>query len=466
MADLKETTAAGVQVNRAAVNPKDVIRKQEHDADMAARPTSTSVASSIGAVAHSPVTVENSNSIDLTLSGQSIQADLRTTANTIIQDAGTGFVDQFSDPVREGDAYGLSKQSVIRSSMAVERKSGVTLLYTGSEGTDYLVDEPSGTLYILVGSGLVTNVGDVVNVTYDYREIDDGSGLVIDETGARVDFGTAHNQAARGDHRHENDHFSATGGSTDTVTVTVGGGQVVKADVRIDPSGNIDETAAGIKVKDNSFATKNHTHNLVTGSTPGFMSSTDKTRLDTLWNEETQQFENTSTVHFTIGSTAKADVQCGVGLKDVGNGVEVDFSLVQAKGETTGYTLILTGAVLGSTANNADYYVGADNGEVPSNSVSDHDVIIPRSGTITRAFMKTRVGGAGSSEWVVSKLRVNDTANTIIGSTFYDTSPAEIDNHGMSLAVTAGDRIALLTTTPVWDMSPSDIQWWCQLWIQ
>jgi hypothetical protein len=88
MATLKETTAAGVKVGRPAADPTDVVRKQEFDAAMAARPTASEISALIAAAVHAAVTKVDTNSVAITLTGQQISADVRASYGLTINPSG------------------------------------------------------------------------------------------------------------------------------------------------------------------------------------------------------------------------------------------------------------------------------------------------------------------------------------------------------------------------------------------
>ncbi len=114
------------------------------------------------------------------------------------------------------------------------------------------------------------------------------SGLMVDEEGLKVDFGTGPTQVATGDHTHEEFHDPVTGGNTSTVTMTVATGQIVSAAVKLSTSSSgkvaLQIDGAGLYLPVGPSGTQaaagNHTHALATESTDGFLSAADKTKLN------------------------------------------------------------------------------------------------------------------------------------------------------------------------------------------
>ena len=328
MSDLKETIADGTKVRRAAVDPTDVIRKQEFDAAVNALNPGESP------VFHNPVTVVDTNSVDMTLSGQEISAAIRTPAGTTIQAAGGPDTEDFS-PVSAGVTLTLAKDEVTLDSVRRYNSSDV-LAATGVEGVDYELDPIVGSIYIPTGSNLVTNTGDYVRVVYIYDMVEDTSGLTVTSGGVRVTFGNTYGTAARGDHRHPNDHKPATGGSTNSADVTVTPGQVATVDVRLDPAGNLEETVNGLAVASGAFAEPTHSHPEATTDTAGFMSPADKQKLDGIdANAADLTFSDTVTIDLTrTANDVTADIKYGAGLVVGSDGLRPDWQLVAAKDHT------------------------------------------------------------------------------------------------------------------------------------
>lgn len=114
-------------------------------------------------------------------------------------------------------------------------------------------------------------------------------GLRADNSGVSADFGTGHNQVARGDHTHANDHSPVTVSDSLSIDLMIGSNQELSGVVRLDPApssnrGKLGVGSAGLYVglgtTADSAAAGNHGHAVVTALAPGFMSSQDKIKLD------------------------------------------------------------------------------------------------------------------------------------------------------------------------------------------
>lgn len=169
--------------------------------------------------------------------------------------------------------------------------------------------------------------------------VNTGPGLVI---GSNLvpDFGTGNSNVARGDHTHGNDHVAATGGTTDTAVVSVDGDQVISINVALQSGGHLVSTVDGVGVETGYFSASTHSHNLVTGSTPGFMSAAMLLQLNSLAAETPVVFSDSGTVHWN--SDGDADVKLATGLVEGGSGVEVDFGVVAPLAHTHNYQTAFT----------------------------------------------------------------------------------------------------------------------------
>jgi hypothetical protein len=335
MADLKETTAAGLQVLRPATEPQDVVRKQELDTELAALAKAADVTTEIAAATASPVSVDDTDSVALTLADGTLTADMRVPSDTTIQAAGGSTSESFGHPIAVGDTLTLAKRNVTIS--AVELRDGSdTLLASGVAGTDYEADAYAGTLFVLPDSGIATATGQHVKVSYTYGAVTDGSALTVDANGIHVNMGTAHNQAARGDHTHSTAHLAASGAATQSATVTVSPGQIIYVAVVLDPAGNLSVGAAGISVTPDVFANADHDHALATSTTFGFMSAEDKLKLDGLTGA-LPSFVDSRTVAWTTsnsGASYAAAAKLGAGLTIDESGLAIDWTLAAQKGHT------------------------------------------------------------------------------------------------------------------------------------
>lgn len=118
------------------------------------------------------------------------------------------------------------------------------------------------------------------------------SGLIIDNTGLHADFGSGTNQIARGTHSHALLHQPVTLVGDASLALAISATQVLSGSVIRDPAppggfGRIVVGPAGISValgsNPDEAAQGNHGHSVATEVASGFLSATDKTRLDILW---------------------------------------------------------------------------------------------------------------------------------------------------------------------------------------
>src|SRR5688572_4584364 len=129
-----------------------------------------------------------------------------------------------------------------------------------------------------------------------------------------------------------------------------------------------------------------------------------------------------------------------------------------------GGVYVLAGCADG--ANPADattYYVGA---QFPRGNVSNWDeayIEVPKAGTIKRFHLKVLINSTlGTAEDVLHYIQVNDTTDTLIATLDYDTARQNNHNTSVSLAVSAGDRIALKIVTPTWATNPLVVHYFWQ----
>lgn len=123
--------------------------------------------------------------------------------------------------------------------------------------------------------------------------------------------------------------------------------------------------------------------------------------------------------------------------------------------------------VQGSTATNpADgttYYFGAFSTGWQT-TIGNTKIRVPRTGTLTSASLLIIAGGAGSTDLSTVSFRLNDTSDTTISNAVdLSTSPYEVVNVAMNVAVTAGDWFAVKWVTPAWGTNPTSVSLSCRL---
>ena len=202
--------------------------------------------------------VQNTQSIGWTFGALQISADL-------IRKSG-GLIEVDADGVYLKTGYG-----------GVALYNDVSAAVSGVHAPVTVADTDSVDLHL--AGQLVT--ADVILAADGGLEIQTGSGLA-------AKWGTGHNEVPRGDHSHALLHAAATGGATNSATVSVDSGlQQITCDVRRDPNPDagdyrVGESSAGLYVVGSGIAPANHTHQNANASVDGFMPASMFARVETL----------------------------------------------------------------------------------------------------------------------------------------------------------------------------------------
>ena len=89
---------------------------------------------------------------------------------------------------------------------------------------------------------------------------------------------------------------------------------------------------------------------------------------------------------------------------------------------------------------------------------ANHKIRIPRTGKILKVYIEGTCT-AGSAETSTVSLRLNDTSDTTITSSFITSAtPFSFSNTALSIAVTAGDYVTLKWVTASWVTNPTNFQ--------
>jgi hypothetical protein len=332
MADLKATTAPKFTSSGPATADEDCIRKGEHDADIATRPTTAEVEALITAETHGPVTVPATNqTLALALDEQALTGEVIIPDDVEVQAAGTGLTMVFDHPVAAGGSLDLERE-IVSSVVLIRRPAGGgTTIATGVAGTDYYLDGRLGIVHILTGSNLITASGaQEVYATYNCAQINSGPALESTVDGLAAKIGTTRDTAAAGDHHHTNDHPALSALSSTTVTLAVQANQQLTASARVKSGGGVTSDSDGLKIDTAVVPAIDHTHDDATESVAGFMSAADKTKLNTL---EDVTVADTATVDLTITAgqiTADVRLKTGGGVTSDADGLKVDPAVVPA----------------------------------------------------------------------------------------------------------------------------------------
>ena len=113
-------------------------------------------------------------------------------------------------------------------------------------------------------------------------------------------------------------------------------------------------------------------------------------------------------------------------------------------------------------ADGAVYYAGAAVAFTGAGNASTTDgrrsISLPAAGTITAASIRViNDGTAGTSETSTIALRLNDTSDTTLTAALTTNASATFSATGLSLAISAGDRLSLKWTCPTWATNPTNI---------
>ena len=99
------------------------------------------------------------------------------------------------------------------------------------------------------------------------------------------------------------------------------------------------------------------------------------------------------------------------------------------------------------------YYFGLPSAG-PNTSAAIRRVYIPYSGTLKVAYIYANTSSATSTEsWTLS-IRLNNTTSTSISSVANNSKDKVFSNTGLSISVSQGDYIEIITTTPAWTTAP------------
>ena len=129
-----------------------------------------------------------------------------------------------------------------------------------------------------------------------------------------------------------------------------------------------------------------------------------------------------------------------------------------------GYALNI-GALGSNYSASTTYYFGMP-AIASTSTAAIRRIYIPYSGTIKACQLYARTTNATSTEsWTIS-IRLKNTSNTSIGSVGNASQDKVWSNSSLSISVTEGDYIELITTTPAWSTLPSTTYFYGSIYIQ
>lgn len=327
MATLKTTVVDAISSLSAAVDPEDLVRKQEMDAAVDGLAPASGVANAISK-AHNAVTVPDTNeSIHFNLEGQALTGEVVIPDETVEQSADTGLSELFAGPYTTQSTITLAATEVTGVVVKLRLIADHSELATGVADTDYVLNAHLGTILITDDSNLIADGTQEIYVTYDCGEVLNGPALEIVPSGVQVKLGTGHHEAARGDHEHTWNHRPASAGSGSlTLNITVNEIQEINGEVRLKDSTLVADSD-GLAVNTGTIATYASVAALgarvteLENATPDSgvpVSVADSLSIDFTRNEDTGEITG--------------DVIVGSGLEiDAEDGVRVDYDVLDTR---------------------------------------------------------------------------------------------------------------------------------------
>lgn len=136
-----------------------------------------------------------------------------------------------------------------------------------------------------------------------------------------------------------------------------------------------------------------------------------------------------------------------------GNSAGTGFEAAQADYEMVGF------APSQATVTDAQtLYWGLNTNAAATTSADTSAIYIPIAGTIVAAMVTTYSVTAGSSENWSMYLRLNNSSDTLIATVGAATNYRVFLNVGLSIAVSAGDRIEVKEVQPTWGTDPAVVR--------
>lgn len=213
---------------------------------------------------------------------------------------------------------------------------------------------------------------------------------------------------------------------------------------------NLASALSGVFAEFAEFST--HTHN-----------ATDTVKLSQANTHQSPDTDTgTSSLHHTIGTGAS---QAAAGTRGVTNGDAHDH--VGGDGAAINNCELQASCAAFNPADATTYHFGAFPTLTPG-PAANRKLYIPRAGTIKRidlVFVNTTTDG--SNEQSTVSLRLNNTTDTTITATLaLNATPVTVTNSSLSIAVAAGDWIAIKWVTPTWVTNPVGTIISAQVWIE
>jgi hypothetical protein len=109
-----------------------------------------------------------------------------------------------------------------------------------------------------------------------------------------------------------------------------------------------------------------------------------------------------------------------------------------------------------SPANSTTYFMSNDS-VWNTTLTAAQEFVVPVACTITSVYGAVSIAGTlGTSENVTFSIRVNNTTDTTVSSTWqWTANPSTVNNTGLSISLNAGDYFSFKVVTPAWATKPT-----------
>lgn len=122
-----------------------------------------------------------------------------------------------------------------------------------------------------------------------------------------------------------------------------------------------------------------------------------------------------------------------------------------------GYTLTVPPCTTATLTDGATVFFGGDG--VVDSTASGRRIHVPKSGILRAAYITAVAGTAGTNEswslWV--RHQVGAPTDTLIEALSSSGAVRVWDNTALSISVSQGDTLAIMSTNPTWATNPADV---------
>lgn len=125
--------------------------------------------------------------------------------------------------------------------------------------------------------------------------------------------------------------------------------------------------------------------------------------------------------------------------------------------DENGYALTIVAGNAATMTDAQTIYFGGLAANAPSTTDAIQQIVIPFTGTITKAVVFSRAGTAGTGESWTLNLRLNSSSDTAIASVASATASRTWTSGALSVGVTAGDFVEIKSVNPTWATNPANV---------